>query len=281
MGIQQTSAWPQKRNLFGVDVSVADYDQTVAAIIAAAQRREHAIATFLPVHGIVTAAHQDEFRRCVNQFQFLGADGQPVRWALNQFHHAGLRDRVYGPEVMKRVCNLAARNDLSVYLYGTTARGLSKLVKKLEQSHPRLKIAGTDAPPFRPLTVRENDDSCRRINDSGARILFISLGCPRQELFAAENISRINAVQLCVGAAFDFLAGTKRMAPRIMQRNGLEWLFRLYQEPRRLWRRYLLTNLAFSGMFAGALARSFVRPHVSDLPIHDADMEIANAKNGL
>ncbi len=122
---------------------------------------------------------------------------------------------------------------------------LNNLKTKLEDKYPAIKIVGVESPPFRPLTPEENDAVIDRINASGAGLVFIGLGCPRQDVFAYENRLRIKAVQLCVGAAFDFHAGTKKMAPPWMQKRGLEWLFRLTQEPGRLWKRYLVTNSTF------------------------------------
>jgi N-acetylglucosaminyldiphosphoundecaprenol N-acetyl-beta-D-mannosaminyltransferase len=165
-----------------------------------------------------------------------------VRWALNFFHKANLQDRVYGPEVMRLICQRCAELGLSIFLCGSTP--------------VVLQIAGVASPPFRPMTEEENDELCRKINRSGAAVAFIGLGVPRQEIFADKNRHKINAVQLCVGAAFDFHAGNKRTAPAFMQRMGLEWLFRLSQEPSRLWKRYLVTNSIFIGLvFATTMKR--------------------------
>jgi exopolysaccharide biosynthesis WecB/TagA/CpsF family protein len=253
-------AWPPKRSVFGVDVSVTRYDVVVRAIIRAARRGHPGIATFLPVHGIVTAATDEEYCKRINEFDVVGPDGQPVRWALNFFHKVGMVDRVYGPETMRQVCQRAAEIGISIYLYGSTPEVLEKLKAKLLEWFPSLKIAGMESPPFRPLTAEENDAACQRFNDSGAGLLFLGLGCPRQEVFAHTNRNKIKAVQLCVGAAFDFHAGNKKMAPPIMQKFGLEWLFRLYQEPGRLWKRYMVTNSIFLGLFALGLLKTIFRP---------------------
>jgi exopolysaccharide biosynthesis WecB/TagA/CpsF family protein len=243
-------SWPPKRDLFGVEVSVTEYDQAVDAVMAAAAAGRGGVATFLAVHGIVTAATDPEFRRHVNRCQIVAPDGQPVRWALNFFHAAGLADRVYGPEIMRRVCRRCAQVGLSVFLCGSTRPVLTMLALRLRQMFPDLKIAGVESPPFRPMSPQENDALCRRINDSGAAVVFVGLGVPRQETFADSNRDKIRAVQLCVGAAFDFHAGNKKTAPAFMQRHGLEWAFRLMQEPGRLWKRYLVTNSIFLALFA-------------------------------
>jgi N-acetylglucosaminyldiphosphoundecaprenol N-acetyl-beta-D-mannosaminyltransferase len=239
--------WPRKFDVLGVDVSAATYDQLVPLLIAAARQRQPALATFLPVHGVVTAA--------INAFDVVGPDGQPVRWALNKLHHARLTDRVYGPELMMRLCAAAAEQSVSIYLYGSTPEVLAALSAKLLERCPGLKIAGSESPPFRPLSPAERTETIDRINASGAGLVFIGLGCPRQDVFAHDNRHDIHAVQLCVGAAFDFHAGTKKVAPAWMQKRGLEWLFRLSQEPGRLWKRYLVTNTLFVALMARRLVR--------------------------
>ena len=250
----QTS-WPPKRDLFGVNVSRAMYDDAEQAVMAAAHRREPAVVTHLPVHGLVTAAMNASYRQRVNAFDLIAADGQPVRWAMNLFHKAGLSDRLYGPELMLRLCRRAAREGISVYLYGSTPPVVERLRERLRVHCADLQIVGCEAPPFRPLTPEEDEAVVQRINDSRAGLVFIGLGLPKQDHFAFEHKGRIKAVQLCVGAAFDFHAGNKRMAPSWMQKRGLEWAFRLCQEPGRLWRRYLTTNVLFLGLVGWRMVR--------------------------
>jgi exopolysaccharide biosynthesis WecB/TagA/CpsF family protein len=182
----------------------------------------------------------------VNRFEIVAPDGQPVRWALNLLHHAGLTDRVYGPEIMLRLCASAALRKVPVYLYGGAHEAiLDALVAALKARFPALIVAGAEVPPFRALTTEEDAALVARITNSGAGLLFIGLGCPKQDLFASEHRDRLSLVQCCVGAAFDFHAGAKAIAPAWMQRHGLEWLFRLSREPRRLAIRYAVTNTVF------------------------------------
>lgn len=237
--------WPAKYDVFGVLVTATDYEAAAWHILQAARRRESAIVEFMPVHSLMTATRDAAYRRSINDFDMVCPDGQPVRWCLNCYHHAGLKDRVYGPVLMLHVCEAAAQGGTGIYLYGSTPEVLQKLADRLLARFPALKIMGQESPPFRPLSAEEDNAVVERINASGAGVVFIGLGCPRQELFAHAHRGRIHAVQLCVGAAFDFHAGTKRMAPSWMQRAGLEWLFRLASEPGRLGGRYLLTNSAF------------------------------------
>jgi exopolysaccharide biosynthesis WecB/TagA/CpsF family protein len=197
------------------------------------------------VHAIVTASRDPALRAAVNTFQIVATDGQPVRWALNLLHGAGLRERVYGPELMLRICARAAAEGVPIYLYGSSPQVIESLKRTLPSKYPGLQIAGAESPPFRALSPEEEDETIGRINASGAGIFFVGLGYPKQDYFAYRFRDRIKAVQVCVGAAFDFHAGVKKMAPAWMQQSGLEWLFRLSQEPRRLWRRYLITNTVF------------------------------------
>ncbi len=237
--------WPTKYDVLGVEVSATDYDDVVHRLAAAALRGQPALATFAPVHAVVTAAMDPRYRYRVNAFHVVAPDGQPVRWALNALHKTNLPERVCGPETMLRLCSKAAEEGIGIFLYGTTPDTLDKLKANLEDRFPAIRIVGMESPPFRALSDEENDAAVERINDSGAGFVFIGLGTPRQDAFAYLNRNRIKAVQLCVGAAFDFHAGKKRIAPMWMQKTGMEWAYRLIQEPRRLWKRYLVTNTTF------------------------------------
>ena len=238
-------ACPAKRDLFGVKVSITDYTRTVNYLIDLAKRRQPALVDFAPANILVEAASNPEFRARINDFDLVCPDGQPVRWCLNHFHDAQLSDRVYGPNCTLLLCEAAEREGISVYLYGASPETLALLQTKLADRFPRLIIAGAESPPFRPLTEAEDAAAIERINRSGAGLVFLGIGSPKQENFAWSHRDSINGVQLCVGAAFDFIAGTKRMAPAWMQRRGLEWLFRLVTEPKRLLKRYTVTNSLF------------------------------------
>jgi N-acetylglucosaminyldiphosphoundecaprenol N-acetyl-beta-D-mannosaminyltransferase len=150
---------------------------------------------------------------------------------------------------MLMLCEKAAEEKISIYLYGSTEPVLKALQKNLTEKFPTLLIAGSESPPFRSLTKDEDNAVIGRINKSKAGLVFLGLGCPKQELFAYQHKHKICAVQLCVGAAFDFHAGMKPQAPVWMQKNGLEWLYRLSTEPKRLLGRYITTNSFFVGCF--------------------------------
>jgi exopolysaccharide biosynthesis WecB/TagA/CpsF family protein len=222
----------------GVLVSRTTYTDAVSSVMQGARAGVPLLAAATSVHGLTMAATDSEFGAILNSFDLVTPDGQPVRWALNALHAAGLKERVYGPTLMRRLCQAAAEQRASVYFYGSRPEVLERLVERLRASLPALSVAGYSAPPFRPLTVDEDAADVARIIDSGARIVFVGLGCPRQERWAYAHRWQLSRPLVCVGAAFDFHAGTLRQAPGWMQSRGLEWFFRLLMEPRRLWRRY-------------------------------------------
>lgn len=236
---------PPKHNLFGVNVSQTCYEEAAEIIMQAARERRPMLVDHMPVHGLIEASQDPSLNEKLKHFDIVAPDGQPVRWALNRFYNTGLSERVYGPELMLRLCREAEREGVGVYLYGSQPWVLERLQHSLHRQFPDLRIAGVESPPFRPLTAEEDQAAVERINDSGAGLIFLGLGCPKQEHFAFDHRAQLKGVQLCVGAAFDFHAGCKTMAPVWMQRNGLEWAFRLMSEPRRLWQRYLKTNSLF------------------------------------
>ena len=237
-----------KRNVLGVSIDVIDYESAVDQITHAAQDRRSFSVTALAVHGVMTGAMDPEQRFRLNQFDLVVPDGQPVRWALNLLHSAHLNERVYGPTLMLELCERCAKEGLPIYLYGSNADVLAKLRERLQTRFPALKIAGAQPSRFRRVTAEEKTEIVRTIRDSGARIVFAGLGCPRQEVWAYEYRDALSLPVIAVGAAFDFHAGTISQAPPRLQRLGLEWLYRLSREPKRLWRRYGLLNPLYIAM---------------------------------
>jgi N-acetylglucosaminyldiphosphoundecaprenol N-acetyl-beta-D-mannosaminyltransferase len=234
-----------KRNILGILIDAVDYEAAVETIFRAAYERRGAAISALAVHGLMTGVLDEEQQFRLNRFDLLVPDGQPVRWVLNWRHRAGLRDRVYGPNLTLRVCARAAAEKLPVFFYGGTRELLTALHVSLERKFPGIVIAGMEPSRFRRLTPYEKEALAGRIRSSGAGILFVGLGCPRQEVFAYEFREALHMPVLAVGAAFSFLAGKLPQAPPWMQNAGLEWLFRLSCEPRRLWRRYVYLNVAY------------------------------------
>ena len=234
-----------KRNVLGVLVDVVDYEAAADQVLAAARERRPLALTALAVHGVMTGVLDPAHNARLNAFDLATPDGQPVRWALNLLHRAGLTERVYGPTLTLRVLEGCAAEGLPVYLYGSTDETLGRLVPALERLFPALKIAGVEPSKFRAAQPGEDVEIAARIRDSGARLLLVGLGCPRQETFAYAMRPLLDMPLMAVGAAFDYHAGQLRKPPEWMQRRGLEWLWRLGLEPRRLWRRYLILNPAY------------------------------------
>jgi len=241
----QSMTGDQRHNILGVQVNAIDYQASVQRIMKAAHASAPLAVSPLAVHGVMTGALDATHRQRLNGLDMIVPDGQPVRWSLNWLHRAGLKERVYGPELMQRVCAEAAHQQVPIFLFGGTCRTRDALQEQLRRSFPGLIIAGAAPSQFRRLQAAERDALAQNIRASGAKITFVGIGCPRQETWAYEMRERLGMPILAVGAAFDFLAGLLPQAPPWMQRLGLEWCFRLWQEPKRLWRRYLLLNPLF------------------------------------
>lgn len=239
-----------KRTILGVGVDVVDYDGAVERILKAARaRRAHAVSA-LAVHGVMTGALDPEQKYRLNRLDTVTPDGHPVRWALRWLHGERLPDRVYGPRLTEEICKRAADEQIAIYLYGSRTEVIDTLCEKLPARFPGLVIAGAEPSKFRALTNDEETALRARITGSGAGIVLVGLGCPRQEVFVYEHSQDVQLPMLAVGAAFDFFAGTLRQAPKWMQDRGLEWLFRLAIEPRRLWRRYVYLNPLYLALVA-------------------------------
>ena len=231
-----------KVNILGIEVDAVDYECAVAKVIAAAKTNKAYGVSALAVHGVMTGALDAMHMHRLNQLDLVTPDGQPVRWAMRFLNGIRLPDRVYGPTLTLKICEAAARDGLSIYLYGSRQTVLDAWMANLNRMYPNLKIAGSEPSRFRQLTVAESAEMVDRIKTSCADMVFVGLGCPRQEVYVFENKEALSMPLIAVGAAFDFHAGLLPQAPKWLQDFGLEWLFRLYQEPKRLWRRYLYLN---------------------------------------
>jgi N-acetylglucosaminyldiphosphoundecaprenol N-acetyl-beta-D-mannosaminyltransferase len=234
-------------SILGINVHAVDYEFAIDAIVAAAEKRSPYSISALAVHGVMTGVLDPVYARRLNGLDLVVPDGQPVRWALRWLHKKQLPDRVYGPNLTLHVAEVFANRGLSVYLYGSTAETLNKFDENLRKRFPSLKVAGTEPSKFRRLTPDERNALVNRIKTSDANAVFLGLGCPRQETWAYEYRDLLNIPILAVGAAFDFHAGVLPQAPQGIQDYGLEWLYRLVQEPRRLWRRYVILNPLYMG----------------------------------
>lgn len=259
-----------KRNLLGVLVDAIDYAGAVERVLEAACAKRSFSASALAVHGVMTGALDATQRYRLNQLDLVVPDGQPVRWGLNLLHGTHLEDRVYGPNLMLALCAAAAREGLPIYLYGSRTAVLEPLQARLKRRFPSLVIAGAQPSLFRQSTAAERAAMAAQIRRSGAAMTFVGLGCPRQEIWAYEHRAALPMPVVAVGAAFDFHAGLLRQPPLIVQRAGLEWSYRLVQEPQRLWRRYLYLNPAYVALLALQWAGLWHVDPASELrPSHD------------
>lgn len=230
--------------VLGVSIDVIDWETALNRIHTWATNHESRYVCISNVHSVVSAGSNIIFSQALANADMVTPDGAPVAWMLNRLGFVG-QQRINGPDLMWKYCELAASRSESIYLYGSSLSTLATLQVRLTQAFPGLKIAGAYSPPFRELTVEEDCEVISNINASGASSVWVSLGCPKQELWMANHYGSVNAVMIGVGAAFDYHAGTICRAPKWMQNAGLEWLYRLASEPRRLWRRYLVTNTIF------------------------------------
>lgn len=230
--------------VLGAPIDVVDWPAALTRIADWARARESRCVCVCNVHSVVTARTDTAFLAAVRGCDLATPDGAPVAWLMRRLGHRG-QQRINGPDLMWRYCAEAATRGESIYLYGNTPATLDRLQQRLRASFPGLRIAGAHSPPFRALTEAEDAAIVADIAASGAGTVWVSLGCPKQEQWMAAHRGRVPAVMVGVGAAFDYHAGTVKRAPRWMQAGGLEWLHRLASEPRRLWRRYLVTNTVF------------------------------------
>ncbi|MEP0870519.1 WecB/TagA/CpsF family glycosyltransferase [Trichocoleus desertorum AS-A10] len=246
------------RSIIGVRVDSTSYHDACKRIQAWAEARNSCYIVAANVHVVMTAYWQGQYQKIINQAVLVTPDGMPLVWALRLLGVRG-QTRVYGPDLMLAWCDRAARLKIPIYLYGGTEPMLDKLQYKLTQQFPSLAIAGSYAPPFRVLTPEEEKSDVQRINDSGAAVVFVGLGCPKQEEWMARQQGKVAAVMIGVGAAFSFHSGEVAQAPRWMMNVGLEWLYRFSQEPKRLWQRYCINNPSFVILFSLQLVQRCLR----------------------
>lgn len=234
----------EKVDVFGVTYSVTDYRAATEKIMSNARERQSFGVSALAVHGLMEAVYDEEFRAVVGSIDMVVPDGQPVRWAMNLLHKVELSERVYGPDLAWHVIAAAASERVPVFLFGSTHETCLGYAKEIQRRHPEAIVA-FQPDRFREATPEEDDEDVARINDSGAGVVLVGRGCPRQERWVVSHCGRVHAAMLAVGAAFDYGAGNVAEPPQWMQRAGLQWLYRLAQDPRRLWRRYAITNTRF------------------------------------
>ncbi|GEM_PF-83050 len=232
------------RSVIGAPIDSLGWETALSRLANWAAGRQSRYICICNVHSVVTARQDTSFAKVIREADMATPDGAPVAWLMRKLGAAG-QARINGPDLMWRYCAEAAGRDESIYLYGGQQTTLDLLQTRLLQEFPGLKIVGAYSPPYRALTPEEDEAVVEVINASGAGTVWVSLGCPKQEQWMADHRGRVKATMIGVGAAFDYHAGTIQRAPLWMQQNGLEWLHRVCSEPRRLWRRYLVTNTLF------------------------------------
>lgn len=269
--LQSWRSYLESGHVIGAPATVGSFMQVADEILRAAHEGSNGYVCAANVHMVTTARRDAELRAVMDDALIVASDGMPLVWDLCRQGFAA--ERVAGPDLTFYLCERAAAEGLPVYFYGGSPATLNRLVRALEATFPDLVISGYESPPALLDKPTLDMHSSSRIAASGARLVFVGLGCPKQEFWMATHAPWIPAVQIGVGAAFDFLAGAKPRAPQWMQRRGLEWLFRLASEPRRLWKRYLVNNT----LFILHLIREYVtpppprkRPSTPHLPAHVA-----------
>jgi N-acetylglucosaminyldiphosphoundecaprenol N-acetyl-beta-D-mannosaminyltransferase len=260
--------------ILGSPVTALPFETQVSEITNWAKKRENHYVCVANVHMLVEAHWHADFAKVLEQADLVTPDGMPLVWVLRLM---GMKrqNRVAGLDLFLALCAKAEQNGIPIYFVGSQATILERIRVRLMQEFPKLKIAGLAPLPFRPLTVQEREKLLDDIEDSKAGLVFVSLGCPKQEKWMHQNRDRVSAVMLGLGGVFPIYAGLQRRAPRLVREWGLEWLYRLVQEPGRLWKRYLVTNLVFLGLilrqllFLGLKQCSLVLGKQDDVgPVH-------------
>ena len=228
----------------GVNIGETSYEAATEQIQKWAKAGESRTVNPTGVHGVMEAYDSPDFAQTLNHADLNTPDGMPLVWML-RLKGCPKQNRVYGPTLMLHVLQMAEKQGIPVGFYGSNAITLQQLLRNMQQRFPELKVVYSFSPPFGKLAEDRSAEIIAEIKNSGVRVLFVGLGCPKQEYWVAEHKGKIPAVLMSVGAAFDFHAGNKSQAPAWMQNAGLEWLYRLVQEPRRLWRRYFYNNPRF------------------------------------
>ncbi|MEL7494304.1 MAG: WecB/TagA/CpsF family glycosyltransferase [Cyanobacteria bacterium J06554_11] len=232
------------QNVIGFPISAEPFTEQVNAILNWGQRRLSKVVCVANVHMLIEAKMHKAFAHVLHKADLLTPDGMPLVWLTGWFSGQP-QDRVAGMELMLNICKRATERRVSLFFLGSTSENLQHIRARLQQEFPDLTIAGMEELPFRPLTPEEDGALIRRLNDSDAGIIFLSLGCPKQEKWMHQHRGKVKAVMIGVGGVFPVYAGLQKWAPRWVRKSGLEWAYRLFQEPKRLWKRYASTIPVF------------------------------------
>ncbi len=234
----------ERKEIISLNINTGSYNSAISEIIDLAKKRISSYVCFSNVHMIIEGHKNPEFKKLVNNSTFSFPDGMPLVFAFKALY--GMKqDRIAGIDFMMDALKECKKKQLSIFLFGSTTLVLEALSKNISKTFPNLIIAGKLSPPFKEFSSSENELFIQTINNSGANMVFVSLGCPKQEMWMAKHYDKIKAPLLGVGAAFEIHAKLIKRAPVWMQKTGLEWLYRFIQEPGRLWKRYMVTNSLF------------------------------------
>ena len=229
-----------KVEIIGVSITALVFQEQISEILTWARQRSGRVICVANVHMLMETRRDEALRSVLNKADLVTPDGMPLVWMMRRLGLVS-QDRVAGMDIFKAVCQRAMEEGISIYLLGSTQNVLEKMKARLKKDFPKLKLAGAESPPFRPLTKAEDAALVDKINSSGAGVTFISLGCPKQECWMGSHCDLIKSVMIGVGGVFPVYAGLKRYAPLWVRNRGLEWFYRFVQEPRRLFKRYLTT----------------------------------------
>lgn len=260
--IMSTKLFPVCEQVLEFSIAADSFSEQVSLIMRWGQQRLSRVVCVANVHMLMEGHWNKGFRQVLHHADLLTPDGMPLVWTMNLLRKRP-HDRVCGMDIMRGICQQASLSGLKVFFLGTDDFTLAQMQQRLQQEFPDLQIAGMEPLPFRPLTLEEDDAVVDTINQSGAGILFVALGCPKQEIWMHQHKNQIQAVMVGVGGAFPMYAGIKKRAPRWVQAAGLEWFYRLVQEPGRLWKRYSTTIPPFIMLSAKQIITSRVKGRLS------------------
>jgi N-acetylglucosaminyldiphosphoundecaprenol N-acetyl-beta-D-mannosaminyltransferase len=259
------------QNVIGSPVTAASFDEQVAQVVQWASHRLSKVVCVANVHMLVEALDDPGLTKILQQADLVTPDGMPLVWMLQLLRRAP-QDRVAGMDLMLSVCEAAQRDGISVYFLGSEQAVLDRIRVRIRREFPRLKVAGVEPLPMIGFPIEVDQTVVDQVNDSGAGVVFLALGCPKQEKWMAAYQGRINAVMLGVGGVFPVYAGLQQRAPEFIRSAGLEWLYRLVQEPRRLWKRYSKTIPPFIWLALRQLSKRGQTPHPALFPAAELEL---------
>lgn len=264
VGLQKSQKQLKTQSVIGFPVTAESFETQIDTMLGWAQQRLSKVVCVANVHMLIEAKNNRAFASILHRADMLTPDGMPLAWVTSWTSHRR-QDRVAGMDILLSLCRHAAKKNVGLFFLGSTPEILHRIEQRLDREYPDLPIAGMEALPFRPLTYDEDEALVRRLNNSGAGIVLVSLGCPKQERWMNAHKHKINAVMIGVGGVFPVFAGLHKWAPAWVRKSGLEWLYRLLQEPQRLWARYAKTIPLFLWLASKQLIKVYLGLEPSNL----------------